>query len=92
MKRTPFGVTRKVEEPYAIYKNDRAGWEWRILKTYQRPDKEASNVYARWFVAAKSPYTFGGWEMGDTYISEVTTNGTLVSSIPEWKEHYTGDI
>ena len=37
----PFGKTRKVDEPYAVYRGHH-GWEWRVLKTYQRPDKERS--------------------------------------------------
>ena len=31
-----FAKTRKINEPYAIYKNN-DGWEWRILKTYKQP-------------------------------------------------------
>ena len=41
--KNPFAKTTRQSEPYAIYKNDMAGWEWRVLKTYQRPDKERSN-------------------------------------------------
>ena len=88
--RTPFGKSRKVEDPYAIYRHENSDFEWRVLKTYQHPDKEADNVYARWFVAAKSPYTHGSWEMGDDYAREILTYGTLQEATSEWKELYTG--
>ena len=88
--RTPFGKIRKVESPYAIYTNSSSGFEWRVLKTYQHPEKEADNLYARWFVAAKSPYTHGSWEMGDDYAREILTYGTLQEATSEWKELYTG--
>ena len=74
--RTPFGKTRRLDNPYAIYTNSQ-GWEWRILKTYQHPDKEKSNQYARWYVAARSPLTDGSWEYGDTYATEIQQYGKL---------------
>ena len=36
-----FGKSRTVDNPYATYKL--GGFEWRILKTYQRKDKEDSS-------------------------------------------------
>ena len=72
------GKTRKVDNPYEIYVNERAGWEWRILKHYQSPDKEKSNPYARVFVAAKSPMTYGSFEMGDEYLKNVQEYGRLI--------------
>ena len=86
MARTPFGKTREVEKPYAIYRN--GDWEWRILKTYQHPDKEKTNQYARWFVAAKSPMTYGSWEYGDTYAKEIQQYGHLCLADDGWLEHY----
>lgn len=86
--RTPFGKTVSVNSPYAVYKNEQAGWEWRVLKTYQHPDNESKNEYSRWFVAAKSPYTHGSWEMGDTYTKEVTDYGTLAESTETWSNLY----
>ena len=85
--RTPFGKTRKVEDPYATYTSS-SGFEWRILKTYQHPEKEVENLHARWFVAAKSPYTYGSWEYGDAYITEVLEFGQLETAESEWKELY----
>jgi hypothetical protein len=83
--KNPFGKTADVEKPYAVFKLGTA-WEWRVLKTYQKPENEAKNQYARWFVAAKSPYTYGSWEYGDLYINDVA--GNLVESTDEWVEAY----
>jgi len=69
MAANTMGKTRDVNDPYEIYRA--GGWEWRVLKKYQSPENEAKNQYARWFCAVKSPYTFSGYDMGDTYISDV---------------------
>lgn len=84
--RTPFGKSRKTESPYAVYKF--RDFTWHVLKTYQHPDKEKGNIYARWLVAAKSNHTYGSWELGDTYVKDVLSYATLVDATPEWKEHY----
>jgi|TARA_Y100000310_G_scaffold66508_1_gene61836 hypothetical protein len=65
------GKTRPVDNPYEVWENEGAGWTWHVLKKYQRPDKEADNPHARWFCAVKSPFTFGSYEMGDVYRSEI---------------------
>ena len=82
----PFAKTRKTDNPYAIYVG--GGIEWRILKTWKMPKSELKDPYARWFVAAKSDATFGGFDMGDTYKNEVTSYGRLVAATPEWLEAY----
>jgi hypothetical protein len=81
----PFAKSRKTDMPYAIYQgpND---WEWRVLKTYKNPENEAKDQYARWMVAAKSPMTYGEFEMGDTYAKEILLYGRLVAGTPEWIE------
>jgi len=38
-------------------------------------------------VAARSPYTFGGFDMGDEYASNVRPY-VLASCTDEWREHY----
>ena len=76
--RNECGKTRRVDDPYEVWENEETGWTWHVLKKYQRPDKEAANPHARWFVAAKSPYTYGSWEYGDTYVSDVKTYGARV--------------
>ena len=81
----PFAKSRKTDAPYAIYQAP-GGWEWRVLKTYKQPENETKDQYARWMVAAKSPNTFGSFEMGDTYANEIITYGRLVAATPEWLE------
>lgn len=75
--------TRKVNEPYEIW---RAGdWEWRVLKKWQVDDDKP---YARWFCAVKSPFTFGSYEMGDCYVSEIKQSAARVdeflTEVEEW--------
>ena len=68
------GKTRKVDDPYEVYKGDAYGyddWEWRVLKHYQGPEKEKENPYARVMCAVKSPMTYGSWEYGDTYCKDI---------------------
>lgn len=63
-----WGKVRPKENPYAVYRAN--GWEWRVLKAYQSPEKEKGNPYARWLCFVTSPYCQGG-EMGDTYVRNV---------------------
>ena len=72
------GKLRKVNNPYEVYRNTTAGWEWRVLKKWQSPDNETGNPYARWLCAVKSPMTFGTYDLGDVYVSEVLANGVKV--------------
>lgn len=88
MAKNKFGKTVKVDNPYAIYKNDRTNFEHRVLKTYQTKDKESKNEYARWYVASKSPYTYGSWEYGDIYVKDVINFHNLIASTDEWKKEY----
>ena len=78
----PFAKTRPVDRPYAIY--EAGDMTWHVLKTYQTPERENTNLHARWFVAAKSPATWGSWEYGDTYKKEVLRYGRLVACDPDW--------
>ena len=71
------GKTVKLQDAYEVYQA--TGWEWRILKHYQTPDKESDNPHARVFCAVKSPMTYGTWEYGDSYLKDITGYGTLVS-------------
>ena len=45
MTKNLFGKSRPKENPYAIYKL--GDWEWRVLKTNQRKDKEDEKCHAR---------------------------------------------
>lgn len=65
---------RDVEQPYHTFKADMGAFgptEWRVLKRYQTPDKERTNPFARWLVACKSDMTYGYWEYGDCYVSDI---------------------
>lgn len=64
------GKTRDVGDPYHIFLGDN-GWEWRVLKRYQSPEAEMKNPMARWLCAVRSPFTYGSWEYGDTYIHDI---------------------
>lgn len=83
-KKNPFSKRRTIEDAYATYVS--GAFTTKVLKTYQRPDLEAKNMNARWFVATSSPYTHGSYEYGDTYAHD--TWGTLVEATDEWMEHY----
>ena len=86
----PFAKTRPQHKPYAIY---RAGdFIFHVCKTYKKPANEVGDIYARWFVWASSPYTYGSMEGGDTYRSEVINFAQLVAAEPEWLEHYASGV
>lgn len=70
-----WGKTRPIDNPYlTIIAGE---WEFRILKAYQTYANEHDNEHARWFCAVKSPYTYGTFEMGDTYVHDVARYITL---------------
>jgi len=86
--KNPFGKRVDIANAYATYV-DRFDFEYKVLKTYQRSDKERDNPGARWHVATKSPFTFGSYEYGDGYVKDILSNNAgLVSATPEWKDTY----
>ena len=90
MAKNLLGRSRTKENPYAIWQGFGAfgDTEVRLLKTYQKPDREQKNPYARWFVAVRSDHTYGSFDMGDSYISEVTQGLTLKQADPLFTEQY----
>ena len=87
MTKNLFGKSRPKENPYATYTLD--DWEWRVLKTNQRKAKEETNPNASWFVAVRTPMTYGGWDMGDTYVNDIMEhNPELVQATEEWNKTY----
>lgn len=60
------------ESPQAVFEG--GGFEYRVLKTYQNDD---SKDFARWFLATKSPYTYGSLELGDGYVRDVVLHAEL---------------
>ena len=75
--------SRPVDDPYEVWQNNQ-GWTWHVLKKYQNPENEAKNPYARWFVAVESPFTYGSWEYGDTYVSEIKEYGVRTDVDIDW--------
>jgi len=90
MAKNLFGKSASKDAPYAIYRGygPFGNTEVRVLKTYQSVDKERSNPYARWMVAVKSDFTYGSYDMGDSYIKEAIMGLTLVEATDEWKAVY----
>ena len=79
MSKNECGKTRDVDNPYEVWV---AGdWEWKVLKQYQSPEKEATNPYARWLCAVKSPYTYGSYDIGDTYIRDIVNVARKVKQL-----------
>lgn len=74
----PMGKARPVSNPYLVYTND-SGWTWKVLKAWSA---DPTKPYARWFCAVSSPYTFGGYDMGDTYVADVVKYGRLTYRDP----------
>lgn len=72
------GRRRDIDTPYEVWKC--GDFEYRVLKKYKAPTAESKDPYARWFVATKSPYTHGSWELGDTYAADIKNNATLTYS------------
>lgn len=73
--------TRKVNEPYEIWKGSLMGMdcEWRVLKKWQADDNKP---YGRWFCAVKTVACGGGYDMGDVYVSEIKAQGSKVEFDP----------
>jgi len=63
--------TRKVNNPYEVYRIPGTEWEWRVLKKYQTPERERTNPHATWYCAVKSEFTMGGYDLGDVYVHDV---------------------
>lgn len=69
MAKLNMGKSRPADKPYLITTDPRLpGWEWRVVKAYT---SDPDSRYARWLCVVSSPNTFGGADMGDTYVSEV---------------------
>ena len=85
-EKNPFGKSRPVDNPYEVWENPQ-GWTWHVLKKYQLERNEGQ--YARWFCAVKSPMTYGEWEYGDVYKSEIMmTNAQLSHSAVQMRNFW----
>jgi hypothetical protein len=79
------GKTRDINDPYEVWV--RGDWEWRVLKKYKSPESEAKDPYARWFVAAKSPMTYGSYDLGDEYAANVKGNAAYRMPDDKMEKH-----
>lgn len=81
--------TATIDAPHAIFRSIDRTWEFRLLKTYKNPETEIRDPYARWFMAVKSSFTNGQFNIGDTYLIEVTKADVfLASCTAEFREAY----
>lgn len=69
-KKNTRAKTRGKDNPYEVYFSA-DGWIWRVVKHYQRADKERENRYARVMAWVASPYTYGDYEVGDVYCRDI---------------------
>ena len=90
MAKNLMGKSHTKDNPYAIYKGmgPFGETEMLLLKTYQVPANENKNPYARWFVAVKTPMTYGSYDMGDSYIQEAIMGLNLTYASDEYKQQY----
>lgn len=62
--------SRDLDTPYAVLTGQMFGGE-AIFKILKKNTKNLQDEYASVLVAASSPATFGGYDMGDTYIADL---------------------
>jgi hypothetical protein len=72
----PYGKLVDRENAHFVYQSLDGQWTYYVLRTYQLPEKEEKNPFARWLVNVVSPSTSPRGETGDSYISAVTS-GTV---------------
>jgi len=77
MAKNECGKIRPRENPYEVWQSYDGSWEWRVLKKYQNPEKEAKNTYAVWFCDVVTPIVPYG-EMGDVYVADIKQNATRI--------------
>ncbi len=80
--------TVEMESPHATFTNPVAGWTWKVLKVYCSAKADKGDEYARWFMAVRSPNTYGSYEMGDTYIKDILGYGQLESCTDEFRTYF----
>ena len=79
------GKTVTRDKAYEVYRTPDRSWTWYVLKHYQSPEAEAKNPYARVLADVTSPIVGERGEIGDTYLSDITSVAVLVSrrELPE---------
>ena len=78
------------DKPYAIFEgmNPFGNTTVKLLKSYQKPEKELLNLYAKWMVGVKTDHTFGSYDLGDSYIQDVVRGLSLTYASDKFKENY----
>jgi hypothetical protein len=71
--------TVKETAPYEVWMSGDGTWVWLVLKKNQADDYKQ---YASAFCAVYSPHTFGGCDMGDTYLAEIRANAHQIDPDP----------
>ena len=84
MAKNLMGKTRPSDKPYLTFKSPDGTWEWKVLKSWQGDD---SKPFARWFAEVSSPATFGGSDLGDTYVKDIVEYGV----IDDWDREVLGE-
>jgi hypothetical protein len=59
------------ENAYDVWQSHDGSCTYWVLKKYKNPIKEENDLFARWYVATKSPGTFGSYEYGDMYAANI---------------------
>lgn len=71
MAKNPYAKTVSRENAHFVYQSFDGSWTWYVLKTYQTPEKEAQNPYARWLCNVVTPFTSQRGDTGDVYVAEI---------------------
>ena len=79
MANNPCNPERLAEDsdPYAIFENTETGWTWCVLKMWNTPEAASTDRYARVMCRVSSPFTHGGFDIGDCYLADL---------LPQWNE------
>lgn len=78
MAKNAMGKTRPSDDPYLVFEN--GDWQWKVLKSWQANN---GKPFARWFCEVSSPSTQGMPDLGDTYVTNVLSYGTLTYADPK---------
>ncbi len=84
----PYGKCRPLDKPYSVYLSEDAEWEYRVRKWHSHPRKVFP--FARVFVSAKTPATFGTWETGDMYVESLQAYN--FPQVPVWRHTHSSDV
>ena len=61
--------------PIEVWESPDGTWRWEVYKKYSKDDEKP---FARWFCKVKSPFTHGGFDVGDVYVKDIKKYATKV--------------